>query len=53
MKPIPSSLSLTKIQAYSLLNSIVNEENVHVEQCEKHSFIKGSTTRAKRSYTTS
>jgi len=46
-------LNLTKTQAFSLINGIVNDQNADAEKCNNLGFVKGSTTRAQRSYTTS
>ena len=46
-------LNLTKTQAFSLINSIANNKNAYAEKCKNLGFVKGSTTRAQRSYTTS
>lgn len=46
-------LNLTKIQAFSLINGIANDKTAYAEKCNNLGFVKGSTTRAQRSYTTS
>jgi hypothetical protein len=46
-------LNLTKTQAFSFINGIANDKNADAEKCQNLGFVKGSTTRAQRSYTTS